>query len=255
MNFSVIGTGNLAFHLIKMLQTHGHVLMQVVGRNENTGRELASMFSASYINHTGELSKMNDVVFVAVKDGAIAEVAASVSHEIPVVHSSGNSSIQLLPQNSTGVVWPLFSFSKTKTIDYASIPFLIETNNPSLFDLLFDVFQPISGKVFNAPESDRRKVHLAAVLANNFTNHLMFLADEVVSEIPLPFDILLPMIHDQINSASHNTLNANQTGPARRADMKTIADHLAIIKHNDGLTEIYKSITNSILATYHGKKL
>lgn len=255
MKYSIIGTGNVALHLVTMLSGCGHQLLQVYGRQKSEAQAIAGVGGGKITLSLNDISDENDLIFIAVSDDAIKEISAQLSAKIPVVHTSGNTSMDILQQNIRGVVWPLFSFSKIIKINYDQIPFLIEASDDVFKKMLSEVFEKISGKVYSISSEERKKVHLAAVFANNFTNHLMHLSDNILSEIPLPFDVLMPMIKNQIEAADQTSLLESQTGPARRNDRITIEDHLKMIKDNDDLTSIYTSITNSILKTYHEKKL
>jgi len=238
-----------------MLSDNGHELLYIFGRNEADAKQIAVLSGGSFTNSLSDITTKNDLVFLAVSDDSIRTISKVLPKDLPLVHTSGNTALNALSQNICGVVWPLYSFTKNKKIEYNEIPFLLETCNENLKNKLFEVFSKISSNVHYITSEERKKVHLAAVFANNFTNHLHRIAGTILSEIPLTFDVLLPMIKDQIANVDHTTLLAQQSGPARRDDRGTIKDHLRMIKLNEDLTSIYTTITNSILKTYHGKKL
>lgn len=108
-------------------------------------------------------------------------------------------------------------------------------------------------KVVEISSEDRRKLHLAAVFINNFTNHLYHISEEIVTENNLDFDLLKPLIMETAIKVNILSPSEAQTGPAKRNDKKKIEKHLDLL-NNDQYREIYKIITKSIQQA-HGKKL
>ncbi len=252
MKFGIAGNGRAAHHFAKMLYDKGHVLTQVYGRTPN---DLAANFNAEFISSPSLFSTENEVIFLAVSDDAIASVANEISEEQFVVHASGMTSIDIISHRRKGVAWPIQSLTKSKELKYDEIPFLIEGTNQETEGFLMDLFSSISKKTLRANSEQRSRVHIAAVFANNFTNHLFELSADFLHESGFDFDILLPMIHAHIEKLSVMTPHEAQTGPAVRMDRHTIEKQQALLKSNLALLEIYNTITNSILQKFHGKKL
>jgi predicted short-subunit dehydrogenase-like oxidoreductase (DUF2520 family) len=255
MKFSIAGTGNVAHHFATMWRQQGHTLLQVYARNAQAGNSFANSFGAAYIDSATLFSEENDLVLLAVKDEAIAEVAASVPHTLFVIHPSGSTPLHAMPQQRKGVVWSIQTMTANKTLDYSKIPFLIEASNKEDETMLLQLFQAVSPNVHVANTEQRTRVHMAAVFANNFTNQMYDIAEGILKEMNLPLDILLPSIEEQVNKIKVMSPRAAQTGPAMRNDTTTLHKHLELLKQQPELIELYRNITNRILQQYHGKKL
>ena len=95
-----------------------------------------------------------------------------------------------------------------------------------------------------ADSQQRAQLHLAAVFACNFANHMCTLADDLLKEAGLPFEDLLPLI-DETTAKLHDMPPAEaQTGPARRGDKKIQQQHIE--KLDDAKARIYQLISDSI---------
>ena len=67
-------------------------------------------------------------------------------------------------------------------------------------------------------------------------------------------EILQPLLTETFAKLQNTSAYDAQTGPARRNDSLTIANHLAMLDNNN-YKEIYEIITNSIINTYGRKEL
>jgi predicted short-subunit dehydrogenase-like oxidoreductase (DUF2520 family) len=249
---SIIGSGNVAQHLIVAFsKTTDIELVQVFARN--------SAAVAHLINPDKIYSNFNDIIaadlfIVAVTDDAISEVSAAIpfSNEL-VVHTSGSVSIEAIDnKNRPGVFYPLQTFSKSKEVDFKTIPICIETKNEKDFQILEKVAKSISNTVYKINSEQRKALHIAAVFVCNFVNHLYQIGNDICIENDLPFDILKPLIHETANKILTLSPNQAQTGPAKRKDTQTMNAHLSFLS-DENQKEIYKMLTKSIID--NGKKL
>ncbi|MEQ3691049.1 MAG: NAD(P)-binding domain-containing protein, partial [Flavobacterium sp.] len=145
----IIGSGNVAQHLIKVMQTAVNVnLVQVFARNKES---ILHLIDEVKITSNYNDIKEADVYIISVSDNAIAEV----SNNLPftnrlVVHTSGTSELSVLnSKNRKGVFYPLQTFSKDKEIDFSSIPICLEAENDADFKTLEKLAQNLSQKVFD----------------------------------------------------------------------------------------------------------
>jgi predicted short-subunit dehydrogenase-like oxidoreductase (DUF2520 family) len=90
------------------------------------------------------------------------------------------------------------------------------------------------------------KLHVAAVMVNNFTNHLYKLAEDYCKNEGLDFRQLIPLIEETAERLKTISPADAQTGPAIRHDAPTIEKHLIILEKYPHLKEIYKIMTESI---------
>ncbi|RDI14355.1 Rossmann-like and DUF2520 domain-containing protein [Flavobacterium sp. AG291] len=244
----VIGSGNVAQHLIKAFKNSGKVeLVQAYARNPG---KLEHILSLEYITDSIQDLKEADVYIISVTDDAID----NVSKQLPfsnrlVVHTSGSTPLEKSDaKNRRGVFYPLQTFSKNKDVDFKEIPLCLEAEHPDDYNALEELAKSISPLTYSISSEQRQALHVAAVFVNNFTNHLYVLGSRVCDENNIPFDILKPLIHetaDKIKTVS--PINA-QTGPAKRNDKTTIQRHLDFIK-DPMQKDIYRLLTQSIQRT------
>jgi predicted short-subunit dehydrogenase-like oxidoreductase (DUF2520 family) len=150
------------------------------------------------------------------------------------------------------VFYPLQTFTKNIRPTYLDFPFYIEGSSLETTEKLKLIASTISHNVYEANSKQRRALHLAAVFANNFVNHLLSIANDIVEDEHLNFAHLVPLIHETVYKAHLLSPNAAQTGPARRHDENTIANHQKIL--NDKFPqhlEVYNKLTQSILNKFN----
>lgn len=245
IRITIIGSGNVAQHLIKAFTKSELVeIVQVYSRKKET---LSSLIEFDKITSNFEELLESDLYIIAVSDKAIADVSKQLPFQNRiVVHTSGAASLDVLDaKNRKGVFYPLQTFSKNKEIDFSIIPLCLEAENTFDFRVLETVAKSISNAVFAINSDQRKALHVAAVFVNNFTNHLYQIGQEICTEHKVPFEILKPLIQETAEKI--NTLNPvdAQTGPAKRNDSVTIESHLAYL-NNKNQKNIYKLLTQSI---------
>ena len=104
----------------------------------------------------------------------------------------------------------------------------------------------ITDELFEAKYEQRRWMHLAAVMSNNFITHLMAICEQVCSDNDLPFSTLLPIIEQTFDRIKQSSPQALQTGPAIRNDVSTIQSQIALLEQHPNWQSIYKAMTESI---------
>lgn len=193
-----------------------------------------------------------DLDIIAVQDHAISEVFDLVRHRNNlIVHTSGSVEHTLLNRaRHYGVFYPLQTFSINKEVDWKGIPLFIEASDNESKSALYELAIQISGFAIYASDNQRKSLHIAAVFANNFSNHMMALAQQWLNKFDLSFDVLVPLIQETIAKLAYLTPEEAQTGPARRHDMQVIAAHLTQMENEPNLSVLYQVISDSILAMY-----
>lgn len=111
---------------------------------------------------------------------------------------------------------------------------------------LKEVAAALSVKVFEASSEQRKSLHLAAIFACNFTNHMYALADKLLKKYDLPFDVMLPLIDETARKVHELEPKAAQTGPAIRFDENVINGHLQMLADEPKVQELYRLISESI---------
>ena len=245
----VLGIGNLASAMYKAFKTCGQVqLVQLFNRSIEKIRHFENE-----IDITDNLYKLKeaDVYIISTADDAIALLSNTLPlRDKLVVHTSGNAHLSELSNNNRrGVFYPLQTFSKEREITFKSIPICIEAEHKTDFKLLKLLASSISDKVFSISSNRRKSLHIAAVFASNFTNHLYHISSEICKENKIPFDILKPLLSETLKKIDFLSPREAQTGPARRNDNTTVENHINQLK-TDSQKEIYTILSNSIKNTY-----
>lgn len=248
---SIIGSGNVAQHLIQAFQLNSQIeLVQVLARDlKNVAHQDSNRITSDYT----QLQEA-DLYIIAVSDGAITEVSSALPFENRLIaHTSGTVGLDgLNSKNRQAVFYPLQTFSKDKPIDFKSVPICLEAENENDLQILKQLAHSISNAVYEINSEQRKALHVAAVFVNNFTNYLYQLGNEICIENHVPFDILKPLILETAEKLLTLSPKEAQTGPAKRNDVSTIEAHESFLS-NENQSTIYKILTQSI--QNHGKKL
>jgi predicted short-subunit dehydrogenase-like oxidoreductase (DUF2520 family) len=146
-----------------------------------------------------------------------------------------------------GVFYPLMTFTRERPVDFTTIPVLVEANSDENTERLKRLAGILSEKVHAIHSGQRRIIHLAAVIACNFSNHMYALAENLLVREGIPFDLLLPLIAETAGKIRAVPPGLAQTGPAVRKDAQTMEQHLQLLKDDKQLAELYRIISESIL--------
>jgi len=252
MKIVLLGSGNVATNLAKALKANGEDVIQVYSPNLDHAKSLADLIGAVGINDLTELEQQADLYIISVKDDAIESVAKSLKHVTGlVVHTSGTTDIGILSSQvqHAGVFYPLQTFSKDREVLFENVPLCIEANGEKQFMILKNLAAKMSREVYELNGEKRKVLHLAAVFACNFPNHLYALANKILSRNELDFEIIRPLIAETANKVMSNLPGDVQTGPAIRADESTLNKHLSMLTDMPELQNIYQTLSNSIKLT------
>lgn len=252
MDVVIIGSGNVATVLGKKIKAAGHDILQVAGRNEQTCAELAVLLNCEFTINWNFINRHADLYIVAVSDAALPALHEQLQLDKKlVVHTAGAVTKEVLQKVSVnyGVLYPLQSLRKAKE-PLPEIPFLVDANSYDAIALLKEFAETIATNVQVADDDARKKIHLAAVLVNNFTNHLYALADKYCAGEHLDFNLLLPLIEETADRIKTNSPQTVQTGPAVRGDKATLQTHLDMLNEHPQLKELYRIFSESIAVMY-----
>ncbi|NVN19275.1 DUF2520 domain-containing protein [Muricauda sp. HICW] len=244
----IFGTGNLAKHLYTaFLKADGVDVVQVVGRNV---KELQQFSEYSTISNDFNAIIDADVYLIAVKDDAISEVSEFLMDKNGIVaHTSGAISLNTIQAANKGVFYPLQTFTKDKEVDFSNIPICIESEGKDSFETLNTLSKSISENVHYIDSEQRKKLHLAAVFVNNFTNYLYSVGEELCLEEGLSFDLLKPLIMETAHKIQNMSPQDAQTGPARRNDIKSMKSHQELLNKKEHIT-LYKLLSQAIIQAH-----
>jgi predicted short-subunit dehydrogenase-like oxidoreductase (DUF2520 family) len=237
----------VAFHLGSAFLQRGIQIKSIFGRNTSKANELADFLKAEVCTSLDSIE--GDLILICVSDDAIKSVIEQLPSNLKIAYTSGSIEIhQFSHLENIGVLYPLQTFSKERTVEIFEVPFLIEANSVEFAQELFDLAWQISRKVSFASSSERKVYHLAAVWMNNFTNHLIYQSKEILDKRELNWEYLLPLLKETVNKLDSMNPYDAQTGPARRNDQTIIHQHEEMLSGTP--KEIYTQLTKSIIDIY-----
>ncbi|MEO6850043.1 MAG: Rossmann-like and DUF2520 domain-containing protein [Mucilaginibacter sp.] len=250
MHITIIGSGNVATHLAAAFKNAGHAIVQVYSRDLQNASLLAYHVRAEAIDDLNQINPETDLFIIAVKDDAIETIATKlVRHKKLIVHTSGATDLQVILKHTknAGVFYPLQTFSKTKEVNFNNVPLCIEGAGEQITTQLMNLARTVSNKVCRINSAGRKTLHLAAVFACNFPNYLYYLAQQLLADQQLDFDLLRPLILETAQKVQDHLPADVQTGPAIRNDEKTMAVHLQQLEEKPELRQLYKSLSQGII--------
>lgn len=248
MRIALIGTGNLATHLVKAVEKCPQVeCVQWIGRRSEPPINFENIRYFTDYQHTIK----TDICLLAVSDDAIPSFAQQLKEiDTLVAHTSGAISLKALkPVRRKGVFYPLQSFIHNLAVDWGKIPICVQAESNEDTQTLESLACLLSKEVHNITEQQRLHLHTAAVFANNFCNHLLNTSQQISEKAALPFSLLHPLIKETFERSLTHKAKQVQTGPAVRNDIKTQKKHLAILSEKEA--ELYRSLSKSIFNTHN----
>lgn len=249
LRIAIIGTGNVAYHLAVRLNSIDCPPIAIFSRSRSNGLSFIAQLCLKSELLTEKSIPPCEFVILAVPDSAIPEVISQFHFhsETIVLHTSGSQSLELLSSHSNhGVLYPLQTFSTEKNIDFSQVPILIEANNSVTLKRVRILAEMLSPRVSEMDSAKRMRVHLAAVFACNFTNHLFGLAESCLSDTEIKLSDLKHLMQETLDKALVIGSKKAQTGPAKRGDHEIIQKHLALLDRDEDSKAVYELITNQI---------
>lgn len=242
----IVGSGNLSWHLCKWFTSAGlHVYVH--SRNHAAVKEISTQCSITEVHSIEELCYLSDLLFLCVQDNAIGDIAEKVSGDPVLLHCSGAVSLNALDpfQGKKGVWYPLQSFVKYRTLDYAAIPVLIESAEKETLSSLHDFTRILGNRYRELSSAKRLELHLAAVFANNFTNYMLRKAYDICVARDVDPSYLLPLVKETFARMETDHPRDTQTGPAVRNDQETLDRHKELMDDPED-RKLYELISKAI---------
>jgi len=251
MKIVFIGSGRIAWHLGKRLKSKGLPIAQVISRTAENAENLADILRTTWSDQFADVLTDADWIIVAVRDDAIESVSESLSPYVEdalVTHTSGGTAGDVLAPffKNYGVFYPLQSFSLEHTPIWSKIPFCVDANSDESLLFLKKMAKTIGNLVYQVTDEQRAQLHVAAVFANNFANRCFAIAEALLDEQDLPFELLHPLMEETLAKALQDSPSRMQTGPAMRGDLDTVQRHLDLLKQHPEWVEIYRGLSGDI---------
>ena len=248
-NIVLIGAGNLATHLGLAIQKTGRKIVQVFSRTEESALHLAGILNADFTCDPQDISREADLYILSVTDDAANQISGTLNlGQKLVVHTSGSLPMNILRKSSEnfGVLYPLQTFSKSRSVDFDTVPLCIEASSADNLQLLEHFAKELSHKVVEVDSEKRKIIHVAAVFACNFPNFMYNIADKILADKGLNFDLLRPLILETAVKVQELKPEEAQTGPSIRGDKTILRKHDELLKEYPEYREIYKKLSEAI---------
>lgn len=256
MSVSIVGAGNVATHLASRLVQRGITIRSIYSRTLSSAKELVEKLNTD-ATATDDLTQLleADVYIIAVKDDALTQIAAIWPDNLRngvVLHTAGSLPMDTIATTSEhyGVLYPMQTFSKYNAVDFNSVTCFVEGNDHIALQAANKLSAVLFGRTEQLTSAERQNLHLAAVFACNFTNHMYALAYEILEHHGIDPTVLRPLIDETAAKLSRMHPREAQTGPARRRDEQVVNKHLNALSDSPDLQRIYSVLTKNIVQLY-----
>jgi len=246
----LIGAGNVATYMGNVLQSKGVHIEFVYSQSLESAKRLGVQLGTAYSENLKDLPAEADLYMIAVSDDAIKELVSRLDVGGLVAHTSGTLDIDVISNfPEAGVFYPLQSFSRTNPLQNKEFPICVEATRSDNLHSLKELAAKLVGvgSVYELNTIQRKAVHLAAVFASNYSNHMYQIAEELLKREDLNFDILRPLIVETAEKVKRMNPNEAQTGPAKRGDVKVMQEHMRELEPDPDYKALYTLISNSII--------
>ncbi len=252
MRVTIIGTGNTAWYFAQALHASGHYCAGIYGRNRQSAELLAATVNTKAYDAIENIEE-SDCCIIAISDSAVAEVAEKIAFKTTtLLHTAGSLPMELLAQSAVhyGVLWPVYSIVKTNLPGHRNVPMVWEASDEHAANNIIMLAKSMSDNITNLSGTQRLNLHMAAVLGNNFTNHLFAICEQICGAQGIPFDALYPIIQQTVERIKEHSPKDLQTGPAKRGDIPVLKKHMDLLHAKPEWQEVYKALSQSIAAMY-----
>ena len=267
MQIVFLGSGNLATNLSLALKAAGEEIIQIFSRTKENAQALADKLHCASCTSISDNRTEADVYIFSVKDDALPSLIEQLSVKLSgslstgeggergpiLLHTAGSVPMSVFPETmhyelctmNYGVLYPMQTFSKDRSVNFREIPCFIEANDNNTLEVIKGIASKVSDHVLEMSSEKRKKLHLAAVFACNMTNHCYRLAEKVLEEEGIDFSLYLPLIQETANKVKELSPRKAQTGPMVRYD-KTIMDAQIALINDERTRQIYRLMADSI---------
>jgi len=245
----IVGSGNVGFHVGQKLYRQGFEIKQVFSKTPEHGKSLAEKVNCSFTTELSEVVSDADVYLLCVKDDVMQEVvdALNIKDKI-VLHTAGSvqRNISARTDIHQGVLYPLQSFNRNTEVNWENVPVFVDGDNDHVISIATQIGQALSNNVQRANDEQRMSIHIAAVFANNFSNHCLAIGQCLLEEHGYDFSVLKPLMNTTFQRLLTTKPFDVQTGPAIRGDVNTVDKHLKALSTQSDWKELYERMSDDI---------
>lgn len=254
----MIGAGNMATRLSVALAEQGYCIAQIYSRTTESAQRLSALLDQDtpYTTHIDEILTDAHLYIFSISDSALPHVVECMpANDGLWIHTAGSMPMDVFASRCEryGVLYPMQTVSRNKEIEWSEVPIFVEASNDDDKNYISQVAGSLSQKVVSCNSQQRQALHLAAVFACNFTNHMYAIAEKLLKEQGLDFDVMKLLIRETESKAEKMSPIECQTGPAVRCDVNVMNKHTALLGDVPE-ADIYRMISENIMK-YKNSKL
>lgn len=224
----------------------------------NVGTQFARIFGVEPISSRTleDLPYDADLYIISVSDTSVREVAGKMpSVKGILVHTTGSipmEALSLAQCTGYGVMYPFQTISRSRELTPDRIPLLLEASDEKTLKKIKRMAEEAGFSDIAFADSDkRRKVHLTGTFACNFTNAMIAISQQILSECGIDKTIINPLVEETIEKLKTLPAKEAQTGPAIRKDIPTQKAHMELLKElqMDKEADIYNAVSDYIMTS------
>ena len=236
MDLTLVGPGRAGLALCLASREAGHRVVGVLARDPSAAAAAADQLDAAVLDWDDALPPC-DLVVIAVRDDAIAEVVARLTGLVGatggVVHLSGLARVGLLAPLGVpfGSLHPLQSMpTPTAGADRLAGAWMAVTSDDDLFaDRLFAFSSSLGAHPFELGDEQKPLYHAAAAAAANFTLAALAVSRRLFAAAAVDFAAAGPLVEAVIANAMEMGPETALTGPVARGDVGTVRAQVAAV--------------------------
>ncbi len=251
----ILGSGNVAYHLVTAFLKADIEIKQIFSKNRNTGEQLAELANCNFTDNISGVFPDADAYIFAMNDQAdktVSQLLQTDKNKI-LVHTAGSLSMNIFETKTEnyGVFYPFQTFSQSSEINFAKVPICLEASNTETLENLKKLTEKLSCKHYEINEEKRKLLHLTGVFACNFMNHCVYLGEEILKNADISKEIIKPLLEQSFDKILNQGAYSSQTGPALRNDKISMEKHLDFLQKDEKLSDIYRLLSESIFKTHN----
>ena len=257
MKVALIGAGRVATNLAPALQRSGVEVVEIWSRSRASAEALANRLGCRAVwGNYDAVTRDADLYLLSLKDDALTEAIRQLHigrEQALFAHTAGSMPLSLFADaghERGAVFYPLQTFSKERSVDFATVHFFVEAYRETDAQLLSSLAASLTGSaqlVHRSTSALRRQLHLAAVFACNFANHCFAISDELLRECNLDFSVMLPLVEETVAKLHDLSPRDAQTGPAVRHDEQVMGLQRAMLLNRPDLQRLYTLLSEGIM--------
>jgi len=245
----MIGAGNVSTHISRHFHLAGHQISCIYSRTDIGAQQLAAELGVPGTSVIEDVPVDADFYILCVPDRVVLEVAEKFRHISGIwLHTSGALSMNLFQDafKQYGVLYPLQTLSRSRPLEPSQVPCLVEGSSPQVLASVMKLALSVYRTVEEVSSEKRLVIHTAAVFANNFSNHMVHIAKELISEQNIDPQMIEPILKETFEKIMALGTVEGRTGPAIRGDQETMNKHIELLKDHPEWEKLYTFISRDI---------